>query len=90
MKKTAFLTLFIATNISFIFFHIHKHMHFIKQSFRKQRNDRLLAQLEQKKQELTNQLYALQNRTAVKTFAQEKLSLKPILLTQVKRFNHDE
>lgn len=89
MKKVAFFTLFVTTNICFIFLHIYKHMTFIQQSFRKQRNDRMLAQLEQQKQDLTNQLYALQNRNTIKTFAQEELRLKPVSLSQLKRFSYD-
>ncbi len=83
MKKTIFITLFIVTHISFFFLEIHKQMQFIKESFRKQSSERTLAQLEQKKQSLTNELCALQNREEIKKFAQNNLQLKQINLKQI-------
>ena len=90
MKKGTFLTLFLGTHIAFVFLHIHKHMLFIKQSFRKQKNERELAQLVQAKQELTNRLYALQSRSTIKEFAHTELQLKPLSLAHIKRLSHDD
>ena len=90
MKKGTFLTLFLSTQIAFVFLHIHKHMLFIKQSFRKQKNERELAQYAQTKQELTNHLYALQSRSTIKEFAQKELQLKPLSLAHIKRITHDD
>lgn len=90
MKKGRFLTLFIMTHVGFIFLQIHKHMQFIKQSFVKQKNERILAQLEQHKQELTNQWYGLQNKSDIKKYALETLHMQPVKLSQLKRLNHDK
>jgi cell division protein FtsB len=89
MKKGKIIVTFMAMHIGFIFLQIHKHMRCIKLSFEKQKNEKLLAQLEKEKQELHNQLYALQNRAAIKEFAQEKLHLKTVSIDQIKRLPHD-
>lgn len=90
MKKTVFFTLFIVTHIGFFFLQINKQMQQVKESFNKQKNERLIASLEQKEQELTNQLYALQSKSAIKEFAQQDLQLKPVKITQVKPLSQDE
>ncbi len=90
MKKGKFLTLFIVTHVGFIFLQIHKHMQFIKHSFLKQKNERLLAQLEQQKQELTNQWYGIQNKSDIKKYALDTLKMQPIKLSQLKRLDHDK
>lgn len=64
-------------------------MLFIKESFRKQKNERVLAMKKQEQQELTNQLYTAQNKSDVKQYAHETLHMKPIQLTQLKKFDHD-
>lgn len=60
-------------------------MAFIKQSFAKQKNERLLENLLQKKQSLVNQLHVLKNHSTIKAFAQKKLHMKPVCLHQIKR-----
>ncbi len=89
MKKTIFITLFIVTHIGFLFLQIQKQMESVKESFRKQKNERTLTQLEQEKQALTNTLQSLQNKQEIKEFAQKKLHLQPISLTQIKRLSDD-
>lgn len=88
MKKGTLVTLFISLHIGFIFLQIHKHMQFIRYSFEKQKNERLVAQLEKEKQEFINELYALQNKSYIKEFAQEKLHMKMTSLKQIKRLAH--
>ena len=73
-----------STHVLFIFLQIHKHMQFIKQSFRKQKNERVLGQLEHTKQDLMNQLYVQQNRSDIKQFAQ-KQGMQSVRLNRVKR-----
>lgn len=63
-------------------------MQFIKQSFRKQKNERARAELAHKKQDLMNQLYVQKNRTDIKGFAQER-GLQSVCLNRVKRIDHD-
>ena len=89
MKKTFFIALFISTHISFLFLHIHKQMQFIKQSFAKQTNEQLLAKIKQEKQAKQNELYALQNKKEIKTYAEKKLALKPVSMTQLRRLPHE-
>lgn len=89
MKKALFLTLFIVTHIGFFFLQINQQMRFIKKSFTKQKQEQTIAQLEQKKQERQNELHSLQNRQDVQTYAAEKLKLKPMRITQLRRVAHD-
>jgi len=90
MKKHTFITLFIGTNIMFIFLQIHKHNLVINQSYRKQTNEHARATLVQKKRQLTQQLYALKDRSAIKQFAQENLNMSPIKLGQINKLNSHE
>jgi hypothetical protein len=86
MKKYSFFTLFAFTQLVFVFLQIHKHMQFIKQSFRKQRNERMLVEYTHNKQDLMNKLYAQQSREDIGQFAQ-KNGLQAAKLSQVKRVN---
>lgn len=86
MKKYSFFTVFVFTQLVFVFLQIHKHMQFIKQSFRKQKNERMLVESTHKKQDLMNKLYAQQNRSDIGQFAQ-KNGLKAAKLSQIKRVN---
>ena len=87
MKKTGFLLIFISTHVVFVFLQIHQYSHIINSSYQKQKTEKLKEQLLQKKQSLTHQLYALQNKTAVKNFAQNKLGMEPIHLHQIQKLN---
>ncbi len=90
MKKSFFITLFIVTHIGFLFLQIQKQMESIKESFRKQKNERTLTQLEQKKQALINELQLLQNKQEIKKYAQTTLKLHPVTLTQMQRLADDK
>lgn len=85
MKKNLFLSLFIITNIGFLFLRIREQMLFIKESFRKQKYERTLAKLEQKKQEIEHAVHLAQNKQEVKQYAQETLNMKPARLAQLKK-----
>ena len=89
MKKQFFIALFVSTHIAFLFLHIHKHMQFIKESFAKQSNEQLLAKMKQKKEAKQNELFALQNKHDIKTVATQKLALRPMNMTQLKRLPHE-
>jgi len=86
MKKNLFITLFIGVHISFFFLQIHKQMQFIKESFTKQRNEQTVSKLTHKKQAKLNELYALQNRQDVRSYAQKKLALRPVSMNQLNRY----
>lgn len=85
MKKNLFLSLFIITNIGFLFLQIRKQMLFIKESFRKQKHERTLTKLEQKKQVIEHAMHLAQNKQEVKKYAQDELHMKPVRLTQLKK-----
>lgn len=85
MKKNSFITLFITAHILLIFLQIHKHTLFIKNSYNHQQCEKKLALLQEKKQTLTQELYALKDRDNIKKYAQNKLKMRPYALSQVKK-----
>lgn len=87
MTKKIFLAGIITAHIVFIFLHIHTYSGIIKQSYKKQKNEHLILTLEQKKQQLTQQIYALKNQNSIKEFAASALHFEPVTLTQVRRIN---
>ena len=87
MKKNSFITLFITAHILLIFLQIHKHTLFIKNSYNHQQCEKKLAVLEEKKQTLTQELYALKDREHIKKYAQDKLKMRPYALNQVKKLS---
>lgn len=90
MNRTFFIYLFIFSHIGFVFLQIHKHTQFIKQTYAKQKNERLLASLQVKKQQLTQELYVAKNHSAIQEFAKNKLNMAPVRLSQIKKVTaHD-
>jgi len=87
MKCSPFMATVIATHVFFILAHINRHSQFVGQSFRRQKNERLLESLVHRKQELASQLYALKDRDAIKEYAQRVLKMQPVALAQVKKLN---
>lgn len=85
MKKHSFITIFITAHILIIFLQIHKHTLFIKNSYNHQQCEKKLALLQEKKQTLTQELYALKDRDNIKKYAQDKLKMRPYALNQVKK-----
>ena len=85
MQSSRFMCLVVATHVAFIVAHIHRHTRFIGESFRRQRNERTRQQLVHKRQELAAQLCAIQDHGYIKRYAEEKLHMKPISLSQVKK-----
>ena len=85
MKKNSFITLFITAHILLIFLQIHKHTLFIKNSYNHQQCEKKVVALQEKKQTLTQELYALKDRENIKKYAQDKLKMRPYALNQVKR-----
>ena len=85
MKKNSFITIFITAHIVLIFLQVHKHTLFIKNSYNHQQCEKRITTLTEKKQKLTQELYALQDRDNVKKYAQNKLKMRPYALHQVKK-----
>ena len=82
-----FISVFIAAHIFFIFFQIHKHSKVIKLSYQKQKSEQRKELLTQKLQDLKQQLYELQKRPTIKQFAQEKLKMRKIKLSQINKLS---
>lgn len=87
MKRSYFISIFVATHVFFIFFQIHKHSKIIRLSYQKQKSEQKQEQLTQTVQELTHQLYALKEKSSIKQFAQDMLGMKKIKLSQVKKLD---
>jgi len=87
MKKPLLITLFISTHVALVVMQIYKSSQFTNLSYLEQHYQVTKKQLEQKKQLLTQQLYASKSRSQVKTFAQQKLDMKPIDLVQVQKIS---
>jgi hypothetical protein len=85
MKRSYFVSLFVAAHISGIFLLIHKYSLIIEQTYRQQEIGEQTKVLASKKQQLMNQLYAVQQRSSVKKFAQETLHMKEISLASIKK-----
>lgn len=85
MKKNSFITIVITTHIILIFLQVHKHTLFIKNSYHQQQCEKRIAALTEKKQTLTQELYALKDRDSIKKYAQDKLKMRPYALNQVKK-----
>ena len=90
MKRSLFITVFIAAHLFFVFFQIHQHSQIIKLSYRKQKNELTLKKLTQQKLDLTQQLYVLKNKSAIKDFAQQELAMQPINIGQIKKLDLNE
>lgn len=89
MKKHWFITVFICTHVLFTFLNVHKNSNVVKQLYRKQHQEKIKEDLLHKKQQLMHQLYALQQRTHVRKFAQENLAMVDVSLNQIKKIaNH--
>lgn len=75
------------THIVFIFLLIYKHTQLVQASFKVQKSEHAIESLKERRQELTNELYALKDHTSIKQFAQKSLNFKEMKLNQVSRFN---
>jgi len=89
MKRSAFVAVFVTTNLAFVLLHIHKQSQIIKFSYEKQKIEAEKAQWCKQKQELTHQLHTIHDRTSVKQFAQNTLikKLEPMKISQIKKID---
>lgn len=84
MNKATFISLVIVINLLFIFLQIHKSSQFIKVSYEKQKIEHEINTLAQEKEILTHKLYAAQNQTSIKRYAQTVLKMRPVRFQQLK------
>ncbi|HRN78600.1 MAG TPA: hypothetical protein PLU71_05130 [Candidatus Dependentiae bacterium] len=90
MKRIFFVSTFIVAHVGFIFLQIHKHAQFIQASYRKQKNEQLLAKLNHEKEQRVQKLYALQNKDQIKQYAQHHLAMSSVKLNQIKKISDDK
>lgn len=89
MKKNPFITFFIITHIVLIFLQVHKHTTFIKNNYIMQECEKKIESLNEKKQILMQELYALKDRENIKKYAYNVLQMRPYTLSQIKKLEHD-
>lgn len=87
MKRIVNFVSIIGIHFLMLLLHIHVHTQWIEASFLKQKNERTLEQLRIEQQKYLTQLYALQDHTRIKEYAQNHLHMKPVRLNQIKRLS---
>lgn len=85
MKKNISIPFLVTVHIICIVLHIHKHTLFIKESYIKQKNEKIKNELEHERQQVTQQLCALRDYASIETFARTTLNMKPVNIHQIKR-----
>lgn len=89
MSQRTFLILFILANILLLFVYIHKQNWLIQITYTKQKNEKILADLEHHKKELYNSLQAKKDRSAIRTTAQSELQLQKARLRDIQSLRDD-
>ena len=72
-------------NIVIVFLIIYKQNVFIKYSYQAQKLEKEIADLENKKEALTQELYAMQNPAHVKEYARKNLGMENLPLKRIKK-----
>ncbi|HEX2977657.1 MAG TPA: hypothetical protein VHO47_00840 [Candidatus Babeliales bacterium] len=80
MRKRTFIAFFVGIHLTFIVLVIHKQSLFISLSFEKQRLEKQKLELLQEKDTLSQELFALNNKSDIKKFATEQLNMKQLAL----------
>ncbi len=95
MKRSTFISLFIGTQLFLVTLQVYKHSKHAQLLYDKQKHELHKANLLAKRQQLTQELYACKDRTAIKEFATKELHMEPVRLSQIKKLSvvgasHDE
>ncbi len=69
---------------------IHKHNYYVQTTYDKQKQEQLLQTLLLKKEYISQQLEHLQNKQAIKQFAQTTLGLEAVRMSQITRISRNE
>lgn len=88
MKRISFLFLFIFTQIFLIFFQIHKQSKIISLSYKNQKAEKQKIELIQRRQNLKQQIYFLQNPKTIKDFAINN-GFEKIKINQIKNIKEE-
>lgn len=89
MKRSTFRAVFICSNLALVLLYLHNQSRIIKLRYTQQRFECDTIQLTKQKQELTHELHTMHDRIQVKAFAKDKLNLKSIKISQIKKLNND-
>ena len=89
MRHIPFVTFFIGIHIIGIFLQVYLHTRVVHYSFLLQKQEKEYMQLSQQKQQLTNKLYALNNKDEIGKYAASHLQMKPLTLAQIRHTSHD-
>lgn len=84
MKKKLNFVIFITLQIILVVGHIHQRSLFVHELYQGQRIKSTKHELGHKKQELSTRLCTYKNPDAIKQFATQQLSMRPIALSQIK------
>lgn len=87
LRKNTLITLIIATHIVYSVLHIHKQTLFIKESYRKQKNEKIKNELDHELRQLTQQLHRLRDYAHIELFARNSLHMRPIQLHHIKKLS---
>lgn len=90
MKRSPIIPLFISVHLMCMVLQIYKHSLFVQASYTKQKCELERETLLQEKQQLTQTIQTLKNRTSIKQYAQAKLHMDTLKLKQIKRLNDHE
>jgi cell division protein FtsL len=84
MNKKRIIILIISVQVLGLFVEIHKQSYFVRVSFENQRIEKEISQLSEKKKELEQIVYALQERSKIKKYA-KLAGLHQMQLKQIKQ-----
>lgn len=85
MKKTSAIVLFFCFHALLIFFEVHKQSNYLKLSYDIQKLQTQLNELIKQQSTLIHTLHTYQQPSLIQEIAQEKLSMQPIELKDVKK-----
>jgi cell division protein FtsL len=91
MKRSLFISLFVSVHILFVLLVIHKQNNFIALSYEHQRKHKEILKLQDRKKQLDRERYMLTSHEYVKQFAQTKLGMQPVRMSQIRKIGavHD-
>lgn len=85
MKKKLFPFIFGAAQVIIILLYIYQKSYGIQLSYQKQKYEKQKSELFNQKQQLEQELYAVQDKATIKKYALEHLKFKQIKLSHIKR-----
>ncbi len=90
MKKKLFLGFFGSLQVFLIFWQVHKQSKLIQLSYQKQKNEKIVAELNEQKKKLMHEQQTQKNPAAIKKFAHEVLHMEPMKIAAIKKLTQDD